>query len=367
MKLKLLFIGSKFLYNEPLRDYVIRGVQKKYGDIDTLLFFKDSDNSIFLSIEEELSQESMLIVVTTKKSYATIGRVVCTITEDNQILKDGLLIPSKSILFDDDSYFLEYKDSSINVLMVDEMSKMPNLLIHPSKDSHANIFVFDENESSAISALLPLAQTYDIKLELTTIIEGWVSVNIKSNKYGNITQFITFAKQLLVNKIIVSDDIFKFIIERLTVLGKTISFAESCTGGLLTYYFTKNNGASNILNGSLITYSNQMKENWLGVAHQTLLDHGAVSAEVVEEMSYGALSVSESDYAISISGIAGDGGGSEQKPVGTIYVGIRSKDDHLELRLNLSGDRNYIQHQSVLFAIKALLSFDKETFFSNLS
>jgi nicotinamide-nucleotide amidase len=80
-------------------------------------------------------------------------------------------------------------------------------------------------------------------------------------------------------------------------------------------------------------------------------------------MSEGALNVSSADYAISISGIAGDGGGTKYKPVGTIHIGVRSKTEHKEIRLNLSGDRNYIQHQSVLFAIKMLLLMDKEMFF----
>ncbi|MDD3506195.1 MAG: CinA family protein, partial [Sulfurimonas sp.] len=87
------------------------------------------------------------------------------------------------------------------------------------------------------------------------------------------------------------------------------------------------------------------------------------SNEVVLEMSEGVLNVSNADYAISISGIAGDGGGTALKPVGTVYISVRSKTKHIENRLNLSGDRNYIQHQSVLFAIKMLLLMDKEMFF----
>ena len=75
------------------------------------------------------------------------------------------------------------------------------------------------------------------------------------------------------------------------------------------------------------------------------------------------MNVSHADYSISISGIAGDSGGTDYKPVGTVYVGVRSKAQHREVRLNLKGDRNYIQHQSVLFAIKMLLLIDKELFF----
>ena len=154
-----------------------------------------------------------------------------------------------------------------------------------------------------------------------------------------------------------------YIIERLSAANKRVSFAESCTGGLLSYYFTKNNGASTILDGALVTYSNSLKENWLAVSHEVITKEGAVSAEVVQEMSEGALNVSDADYALSISGIAGDGGGTELKPVGTVFIGVRSKTQHKEVHLHLQGDRNYVQHQSALHAIKMLILIDKEMFF----
>lgn len=362
MKLKLLFIGSKFLYNTPLRGYITRKVEQKYGFIDSIVFYKDGDNSIFLGIEEEVVAQNNLIIISSKKQFPTIGKVICTITQDNQILKDGFLLPSKCSIYDEGSYLIEYNSSNINVLHIDEMQKMPELLIR-TDDDEATMYIFDEDESVATTLLTPLSQTYDIKFELSTIIEGCVIVNIKSSKYGNISKFISFSKQLLPKKVIATSCIFAYVIDRLASLNKKITIAESCTGGLLTYYFTKNNGASKTLKGSLVTYSNELKEGWLGVEQKTLIAHGAVSAEVVEEMSFGALSVGDSDFAISISGIAGDGGGTEEKPVGTIFIGIRSKTEHMEFKLSLSGDRNYIQHQSVFFAIKALITSDKEIFF----
>jgi nicotinamide-nucleotide amidase len=231
------------------------------------------------------------------------------------------------------------------------------------EESKATMHLFEEDKVSAMAMLAPIAQMYDLKINIVTLIEGWLRVDIRSKKYGNISKFMTSAKQLLPNKLIPSSNIIAFIIERLSSSGKKITFAESCSGGLLTYYFTRNNNSSKIFDGSLVTYSNAMKENWLGVDSKTLEEYGAVSSEVVLEMSDGAINVSNADYAISISGIAGDGGGSEYKPVGTVYIGVRSKNMHQEKRINLNGDRNYIQHQSVLFAIKMLLLMDKETFF----
>lgn len=362
MKLHLVFIGNKFIYNTPLREYVVRKIEQKTDFIDSLTFFKENDNSLFLYLENELHLANKYIIVTTKQHFSTVGKLICTVTSDNQILKEDMLIPSNSSVFEDGSYLLEYKESMINVLHVDETEELPQILIG-FEDTKATLHLFDEDKESAVAMLTPIAQMNDVKLEIVTLVEGWLRVDIRSKKYGNISQFITSSKQLLPKKIIAASNIIIYLIEKLSTFNKKISFAESCTGGLLTYYFTKNNGASKIIDGSLVTYSNTLKENWLGVYADTLQRHGAVSSEVVSEMSEGAINVSSADYAISISGIAGEGGGSDYKPVGTIYVGVRNKSEHREIRLNLKGDRNYIQHQSVLFAIKMLILMDKEIFF----
>ncbi|QOY55537.1 CinA family protein [Candidatus Sulfurimonas marisnigri] len=362
MKLHLIFIGNKFIYNTPLKEYVIRKIEQKTDFIDSITFFRESDNSLFLYLEEELNSLNQLIVVTTKQHFSTIGKVICTATSDNQILKDNMLIPSKCSVFEDGSYLLEYNNSQINVLHVDEMQKLPEILLH-FHDSKATLHLFEEDKESAIAVLSPIAQTYDVHIDIVNIIDGWLRIDVRSKKYGDISKFINSAKQLLPKKLISASCVVGYIINKLSTNQKKLSFAESCTGGLLAYYFTKHNGASKMLDGSLVTYSNALKENWLGVENSTLVKSGAVSKEVVLEMSEGAMNVSSSDYSISISGIAGEGGGTEDKPVGTIYIGVRSKTQHIEEHLNLSGDRNYIQHQSVLFAIKMLLLVDKDMFF----
>lgn len=362
MKLHLLLIGNKFIYNSSLKEYIIRKIEQKFDHIDSITFFKESDNSLFLHLEKELHSANRYVIVTSKQHFSTIGKLICTVTSDNQILKDDMLIPSKSSLYENGSYLLEYKDSFANVMHVDEMQEFPELLFAP-EESKATIQIFDETKESASLLLSAIAQTNDVKLEIVTIVEGWLRVEIKSKKYGNISNFINSAKQLLPQKTIAASNIMAYIIERLSSKGRKISFAESCTGGLLSYYFTKNNGASKVLDGALVTYANTIKENWLGVSGSTIEEYGAVSSETVEQMSEGVLNVSSADYGISISGIAGEGGGTKYKPVGTIYIGIRSRAGHYETRLNLKGDRNYIQHQSVLFGVKMLLLSDKEMFF----
>ncbi len=362
MKLHLLFIGNKFIYNNSLKEYCTRQIEKKIDFIDSITYFKESDNSLFLYLEQELNSSNKLLIVTTKQHFSTIGKVICTVTSDNQILKENILIPSKVNVFEEKSYLLEYQDSIINVLHVDEMQTFPEVLLD-FEDSRATVHIFEETKDSASALLAPIAQTYDVQVDIVVLIDGWLQVDIRSNKYGNISKFISASKQLLANKFIGASCVASYIIEKLSQNNKKLSFAESCTGGLLTYFFTKKNGASKILDGSLVTYSNVLKENWLGVETKTLEEHGAVSNEVVLEMSNGVMNVSNSDYALSISGIAGDGGATEFKAVGTIHIGIRTKTQHQEIQLQLSGDRNYVQEQSVLFAVKMLLLMDKKTFF----
>jgi nicotinamide-nucleotide amidase len=362
MKLHLLLIGNKFFYNTPLKEYILRTVEQKSGFIDSITFFKEGDNSLFLYLQQELNETSKIIIITTKQNFSTIGKLISTITGDNQILKENMLIPSNAAVFENGSYLLEYKHSVANVLHLDEMQKMPELLIS-NNHSNAVIHIFEEDKESAIAMLTPIAQMYDISLDVVNLIDGWLRVDVSSSRYGNIAKFFKAAKQLLPHKLIAASNIVLYIIDVLAKNQKKVTFAESCTGGLLSYYFTSQNGASKILDGSLVTYSNELKENWLGIDNAIINTHGAVSFEVVQEMSEGAMNVSHADYALSISGIAGETGGTQAKPVGTVYVGARSQTEHSEVHLQLSGDRNYVQYQSVLYAIKMLLQIDKEIFF----
>lgn len=362
MKTHLILIGNKFVNNVPLREYVLRSVERECGFIDMVSSLKDSNNAFFLFLEEALNRDSRLVIVTSKHNFATVGKVICTATNDSQVLCEGMLIPQKASLFEDRSYLLSYNNALVNVLQMDEGQKMPEILL-PNEEIKAVVHIFDEERDTLVNILNPIAQTYEVTFDLTEQVQGWFRVDIESKKYGDITKFIEASKKLLPKKLIASANIIPYIIERLTNCAKQVTFAESCTGGLLSYYFTKHNGASNILQGSLVTYSNALKENWLAVDHKIIEENGAVSAAVVEEMSDGAINVSNADYALSISGIAGDTGGTKEKPVGTVYIGVRSKERHLEKHLHFYGDRNYVQHQSALMAIKMLLLIDKETFF----
>lgn len=110
--------------------------------------------------------------------------------------------------------------------------------------------------------------------------------------------------------------------ERLRIQQLTISTAESCTGGLIAHRLTNVPGSSAYLLGGVVAYANEIKQRILGVQFQTLLDYGAVSEETARQMALGAQALFGTDYALSVTGIAGPGGGSPEKPVGLTYIGL---------------------------------------------
>ena len=112
------------------------------------------------------------------------------------------------------------------------------------------------------------------------------------------------------------------LIHSLAQRQQTLALAESCTGGCLAHRLTNVPGASAVVLAGLVTYSNQAKEKFLGVKAETLARHGAVSQPVAAEMAEGALRETKADYALSVTGIAGPSGGSAEKPVGTVFIGL---------------------------------------------
>ena len=139
--------------------------------------------------------------------------------------------------------------------------------------------------------------------------------------------------------------------------GETLATVESCTGGLIAKRLTDIAGVSAVYLGGAVTYANEAKENLVGVKHETLLANGAVSEEVAREMAEGIRAALGADYGISTTGIAGPGGGTPEKPIGTVYIAIASKEKTLVKRLQLPPmrDREYIRTASATNALALLL------------
>ncbi|MBE7030312.1 MAG: competence/damage-inducible protein A [Ruminococcaceae bacterium] len=136
---------------------------------------------------------------------------------------------------------------------------------------------------------------------------------------------------------------------------KTVATAESCTGGMIGAALTDIPGISQVYRQGYITYSNEAKESLLGVNHETLASHGAVSRETAEEMARGAQRNANADYAIAVTGIAGPDGGTPQKPVGLIYAALACPDGSVEVEeMRLVGDRDKNRRVTVKRALDLL-------------
>ena len=128
------------------------------------------------------------------------------------------------------------------------------------------------------------------------------------------------------------------LIARYAALKQMIATAESCTGGLVAGLLTEIPGSSAVLDRGFVFYSNQAKQDLLGVSAQTLARFGAVSAEIAREMALGALAHSAADVAVSITGIAGPDGGTAQKPVGLVHFGCARRGGDVTLAERRFGD-----------------------------
>ena len=140
---------------------------------------------------------------------------------------------------------------------------------------------------------------------------------------------------------------------------KVVSTAESCTGGWIAKSITDIPGSSTVFAYGIVSYSNGAKESILGVQNQTLEEHGAVSEPVVEEMAKGALRLSGADIAVAVSGVAGPEGGTDEKPVGTVWFAWAVRDG-AKARVStscelFSGDRDLVRELTVAHALQGVL------------
>lgn len=139
----------------------------------------------------------------------------------------------------------------------------------------------------------------------------------------------------------------------------TVSTAESCTGGLISKLITDVSGSSDVFGYGFVTYANEAKMKILGVWDEALSQYGAVSRPVAVLMSRGARRVSKSDIAVSVTGIAGPGGGTAEKPVGLVYISLSTPDGTICRKCNFSGTREEVRRQTAEFALNLALEYLK--------
>jgi len=174
-----------------------------------------------------------------------------------------------------------------------------------------------------------------------------------------------YAKKIVeqVNEFVIIESdtpIEKAILDFMGIRDLTLSLAESCTGGFISHLITQHAGSSKVFLGGAVSYSNDMKQSMLGVSQETLKKFGAVSEATVEEMAEGAISQYHSDYAISVSGIAGPDGGTEDKPVGTVWIAVASKTKTISSKFTFGNKRPQNIERSAINALSLLYKVLKD-------
>ena len=207
-----------------------------------------------------------------------------------------------------------------------------------------------ENALPGFIKLAYLPNSGIVKLRLSGLLNNALELEFIMN------QQIDLLSQLLGKSIVAYEDIpmEKQIGNMLLSQGKMVATAESCTGGNIAHLFTSIPGSSEFYKGTVVAYSNEVKENLLGVNADDILNFGAVSKTVVEQMAEGARKLLKSDVAIATSGIAGPSGGTPDKPIGTTWIAASSADVIISREYNFGNNREQNIHRATQAALLLL-------------
>ncbi|WGS64526.1 nicotinamide-nucleotide amidohydrolase family protein [Marinitoga aeolica] len=239
---------------------------------------------------------------------------------------------------------------------IDIFKKFLDYIISKFNLKKGNIYkiqFYNITESQLMSMLEKKLENirYSTKLELPI----GPSLIFKDNK-EKIKDIINFIHENF-SQYIVPNNLIKIILNKLVSKNKTISTAESCTGGLIGKIITDTPGSSKVYKGTIVAYSNDVKNKLLDIDENILKKFGAVSAETVELMAKNIANILETDFSISVSGIAGPKGGSLNKPVGTVYFGFYNKfyDKIIIEKKIFSGNRDLIRKKAAYYSLIRLL------------
>lgn len=196
---------------------------------------------------------------------------------------------------------------------------------------HKTILTAGEGESYLANRITDIEDELPPDVKLAYLPKPG-QVRLRLSAYGEneallqqkIDEFSARIIERVKNVVVAEEDIpfEKVILDSLSQKGQTLAVAESCTGGYIAHLFTQHPGSSKAFLGGAVTYSNKLKQDLLSVKPETIERYGAVSEETVTEMVKGALHAFKSDYALAVTGIAGPDGGTEVKPVGTVWIGV---------------------------------------------
>ncbi|MCI6988084.1 MAG: CinA family protein [Campylobacter sp.] len=360
----LLIVGNDLKLGSEFTAHLLKLYIKKFGEIDEIKFIEKNNTFLPEIIKDITKEKTNLTIFASSQSYHVVSKIIATLSGDLLELKEfANLTPSRASVVEDGSFLIRLNGSNINLLKTDPLGEIPPFLIKPIKN-FSDFYVFDYEIDELRQTLNPLATTYNVSLVFSKFSAFLTLVRVYQNEYADGSEFIKQAKFRLNSQIITQKNFIAFIANKLKLNNAKITFAESCTGGMAAARLCDISGASDVFDGSVVTYANEIKHLWLNVSQNTLDSYGAVSKECVEEMLRGALTLSGASFALAISGVAGPTGGSASKPVGTVFIGVaQNGSDSIVRRFHISGDRTSVRIESVNIAFSLLLMLRGDLFF----
>ncbi|MDA3847488.1 MAG: competence/damage-inducible protein A [Vallitaleaceae bacterium] len=294
-------------------------------------------------------------------------------TENNY--KQALIPSIGSALFNNNGtapgIYIPYNNKHVAILPgpPGEMKPMFEEVLVPILKKHIDVIIRSKTlkligigESDAASRIQPIIDAYEnpIIAPYAKLSEVHFKITSKGDS-AKVCEALIAQAEIKIRAVLggyiytdTSSDLPETIIGLLKERDFTISLAESCTGGLLSKMLVDVPSVSDVYNEGFIVYSYEAKVKYLDVSQVTLDEYGAVSEQVAIQMAIGCQKKADSDIAISITGIAGPGGGTDEKPVGTVHIGIAHKEERYHYQLNLPGNREKIRENSAKRALTYL-------------
>ncbi|MCH9813567.1 MAG: CinA family protein [Epsilonproteobacteria bacterium] len=345
----LIYVGTALQYNQNYRRYLEDTITKRVGGLDQTFFVEEDAERVLLDIQHMQEISSNLFIIVTE-GMEFISKVFIEHTLD--LVSEG-------------SYTLSIGLCMINILDVRLEEVLPQIVL---QEKYMQQLFFFYDSLSQMNTFESQLSRFEISYQKSSFINGVVTYMLKAKGDQQFKDLFLVVDEKFYEQTILGDDLSKHIVDCLIDKEMTITCAESCTGGMIASRLVNNSGISAIFEGSVVSYSNDVKSRLIGVSEQTLHRHGAVSESCVREMLTGVMHKFEADIALAVSGIAGPDGGTEEKPVGTIFIGVKSIVQGMKIeKLQLNGNRNHIQESTVLSVFKLLIQSHKSLFFKKVS
>lgn len=287
---------------------------------------------------------------------------VCTVIQNKRGTAPGMVFEKNGKLF----ISLPGVPYEMQGMITDDVIPLLQKHFTPQEIIHRTLITFGIGESSLADLIQDFEEALPPDIKLAYLPNyGMVRLRLSTGRDANGNASVDVDQKFkelqgLVQKYLVAiaDEPMQVILGKILLAkNKTISTAESCTGGYIAHLLTTQAGSSAYYTGSVVSYSNQIKESMLNVSAETLAVHGAVSESVVKEMLAGIIQKMQTDYGIAVSGIMGPGGGTNDKPVGTVWIAAGSKDKQVAQKFQFRFNRQRNIELTAVNGLNLLRSF----------